>query len=363
MSHHFDTKLAKEAPRLNICGLYLFKGAADSTVMVLTTNADAGISSPDTLHPEGLYTVRFDLDGDAHEDVIFKFRFGEPRHNDSEEGTHFQAFQVLRAKDSQIAADAGEVLLEGEIGKARSSADIHASVGIVPELWAADAFAFFTMLNALFEQGRFDRNVFQHKVNLFKNRNAMAIVLEVPNLLIGEGNVHAWGTISLCGHAPEVQVSRWGFPLFTHLFLSNPSKVSLVEEYHAAVPSQDRELFEAAIATFAAELANRAGSTVNPEEHGRQVAERLCPSMLPYELGTEASFNPAVFNGRPLGEDAFDVMLTLAANRPISDGVAPDLSKIREEFPYYGKPYSKLEQAGLSPIQGRIGLQYGSRRA
>ena len=77
MSHHFDTKLAKEDPRLNICDLYLFKGMADSTVMVLTTNADA--SSPDTLHPKGLYAFRFDLVADGHEDVVFKFRFSEPQ--------------------------------------------------------------------------------------------------------------------------------------------------------------------------------------------------------------------------------------------------------------------------------------------
>jgi hypothetical protein len=33
MSHHFDTKLAKEDPSLNVCDLYLFQGAPDTTVM------------------------------------------------------------------------------------------------------------------------------------------------------------------------------------------------------------------------------------------------------------------------------------------------------------------------------------------
>jgi hypothetical protein len=27
MSHHFDTKLAKEDPSLNVCDFYLFQGA------------------------------------------------------------------------------------------------------------------------------------------------------------------------------------------------------------------------------------------------------------------------------------------------------------------------------------------------
>jgi hypothetical protein len=44
-----------------------------------------------------------------------------------------------------------------------------------------------------------------------------AIVLEIPINLIGLGDVRAWATVSLHGHAPEVQVSRWGLPLITHI--------------------------------------------------------------------------------------------------------------------------------------------------
>jgi hypothetical protein len=40
-------------------------------------NPDVGLSAPDTLHPEGLYAFRFDLNGDAREEVTFKFRSGD----------------------------------------------------------------------------------------------------------------------------------------------------------------------------------------------------------------------------------------------------------------------------------------------
>lgn len=60
MPPHFDTVQAKEDPRLNCCDFYLFPGKPGRTVMAMTSNADAGISSPDTFHPEGLYAVRFD---------------------------------------------------------------------------------------------------------------------------------------------------------------------------------------------------------------------------------------------------------------------------------------------------------------
>jgi hypothetical protein len=71
---------------------------------------------------------------------------------------------------------------------------------------------------------------------------------------------------------------------------------------------------------------------------------------LPYELGTAATFGVDDFNGRPLADDAMDVMLTLAANRSLADGVAPDQNRIRNEFPYYGDPYTKDEQVGVTPV-------------
>jgi hypothetical protein len=53
LSHHFDTKLAKEDPSLNLCDFYLFDGPSGKTVMAMTVNPDLGLSAPDTLHPGG----------------------------------------------------------------------------------------------------------------------------------------------------------------------------------------------------------------------------------------------------------------------------------------------------------------------
>jgi hypothetical protein len=96
-----------------------------------------------------------------------------------------------------------------------------------------------------------------------------------------------------------------------------------------------------------------AGSVINPEEYGKQMVSRLCPNTLPYELGTAAAFDLAQFNGRPLGDDVQDVMLTLATNKPLQDGVAPDRNRIRTEFPYFGEPYSKGEQKDVVPWHPR----------
>ena len=108
MSHHFDTRLAREDPSLNICDFYLFDGPRGKTVMAMTVNPDAGLSASDTLHPEGLYAFRFDLNGDAREEVTFKFRFGDPRHGDGGEHNHIQPFVVRKATgDDALRGDAG----------------------------------------------------------------------------------------------------------------------------------------------------------------------------------------------------------------------------------------------------------------
>lgn len=350
MSHHFDTKLAKEDPSLNVCDFYLFQGTPDTTVMAMTVNPDLGLSASDTLHIEGLYAFRFDLNDDAREEVVFKFRFNEPRHVNGDEHVHVQNFQVRKATGDEIGGDQGELLIEGETGKAHTESGIRVYVGIAPELFAADSAAMHDLQTAFFEEQKYDSDTFfRRRQNFFKDRNVTALVLEVPNHLIGKGTVHAWATVSLYGHAPEMQVSRWGLPLITHLFLNDPNNQEAKESFNKAVPSDDIASFSRHIAEFTQKMSTFAGSVVNSEEYGKKVASRLCPTTLPYELGTIAAFNLTRFNGRPLGDDVMDVMLTLATNRPLQDGVAPDRSRIRPAFPYFGEPYSKEEQKNIAP--------------
>jgi hypothetical protein len=350
MSHHFDTKLAKEDPSLNVCDLYLFQGAPGTTVMAMTVNPDVGLSAPDTLHVDGLYAFRFDLNRDAREDVVFKVRFDEPRHQSGDEHVHIQKFQVRRATGDEIGGDKGELLIEGETGKVHSNSKICAYIGAAPDMFAGDAFALHGFLNAFYKEQRYDGDVFQHRQNFFANRNVTAIVLEVPSDLIGKGPVHAWATASLYGHAPEMQLSRWGLPLITHLFLNDPNNQDVKDKFNRSAPSDDVGLFSGYISDFAQKMTTYAASVMNPDEYGKQIVARLCPTILPYELGTPAAFDLAGFNGRPLGDDVMDVMLTLASNKPLQDGAVPDRGRVRTEFPYFGEPYSKEEQKGVIPV-------------
>jgi Domain of unknown function (DUF4331) len=359
MSHHFDTKVAKDDSRLNVLDLYLFPGAiADTTAMILTTNPDAGIFAPLTLHPDGLYAFRFDTDGDACENVVFKFLFDEPHHVNGDETLHEQHFQVRHATGDHIRGAAGDLIAQGTVGNTvAAEGGVRAYVGRAAELWCADAFGFFTVVNALFAENRYAAEAFEHHNNLFAGRNNIATVLEVPNEMIGAGTVTAWATASLHGHAPEVQVYRWGLPLFTHLYLSDPATTALADRYHQTMPAEDA-VFADAVEHFIATFAKAAGNTADPQHYAKSLAPRLIPAVLPYRIGTPAEFTVTRFNGRPLDSDAFDVMLSLAANTTVADGVSPDVARIRPEFPYCGVPYDNIEQEGMRPLRELIGLSY-----
>ena len=116
------------------------------------------------------------------------------------------------------------------------------------------------------------------------------------------------------------------------------------------VGRRDNAGFSEQIGAFAEKMASYAGSLQDSSEYRKQILARLCPAMLPYELGTRAAFDQAGFNRRALTDDVMDVMLTLVSNRRLADGVMPDKERTRPEFQYVGEPYTKPEQAGVTPV-------------
>ena len=142
MSHHFDTALAREDPRLNILDFYLFRGRPGTTVMAMTVNPNAGTKAPDTFHEEGLYAFRFDVNDDAHEELTFKIRFGEVGHDEGEgpEGRHVQTLELRRGIGGDAAAGMeGEVIASGITGQiAAGDVGVRIFAGLAPDLFAAD---------------------------------------------------------------------------------------------------------------------------------------------------------------------------------------------------------------------------------
>lgn len=343
MSHHFDTATAREDPRLNILDFYLFRGQSGATVMAMTVNPNAGTkASPDAFHEEGLYGFRFDVNDDAHEEVTFKVRFGEVGNTAGEGpvGQRAQTLEVRRAtgRDASEGTD-GEVIASGTTGRiVAGDTGVRIFAGLAPDLFAANRAGSDAFREAL-AAGRFAADVFRDGKNYFQNRNVMAIVLEVPTRMVGDPatTVRGWVTVSLCGHAPEVQVSRWGLPLMTHFFITDPA---VKEEYNRSVPSADVPHFSQIVLEALTRVTQLAGSTSDPVAYAQRVAKRLFPTTLPYVLDTVASFDFAGFNGRALSDNVMNVMLSLQFDTPIDNGANVIRVNILDEFPYFGAPYA-----------------------
>ena len=263
------------------------------------------------------------------------------RHADGGEHRHVQTFAVRRATGADaLKGAAGELIISGNTGRVvKADQGCLAYAGLAPDLFASDGAGFGAFRKALWSENRFAPEAFQNRQNFFGGKNVTAIVLEVPSSLIGRGVVHAWATASLYGHAPEVQVSRWGLPMITHLLLSDPSLHDASENYNRAVPADEVALFSKPIRDFVEKVTALAHSAADPSAYATQLLARLCPSVLPYELDTPASFSFAAFNGRGLCDDVMDVILTLATNTALGDGVAPDMRLMRPDFPYFGEPH------------------------
>jgi len=224
----------------------------------------------------GIYPFRFDLNDDAREEVTFKIRFREVTHAVGDEHRHVQSFEVRQATgDLALRGEEGDLLVEGRTGQvAVTEPGIRTFAGLAPDLFAGDAAALGLFRNALYKEDKFALQAFQNRQDFFAGRNITVIVLAVPSQLIGRGQVRAWATVSLSGHAPEVQVSRWGLPLITNIFMPD---MDMREEYNRAVSADDVPRFSSQIGRIVEKVTRLAGSSTNPAEYAKQFIAQCLP--------------------------------------------------------------------------------------
>src|SRR4029077_4387255 len=111
MSNHF-TGLSLGPPlgdqRLDLCELYAFQSPADKnrTAIILNANPNA-----DALHPDAIYRLNIDTDGDYLTDIAFSYVFSKP-HNGK------QTVNVFVAKGSEsrsVEAVGTKIIADGEV--------------------------------------------------------------------------------------------------------------------------------------------------------------------------------------------------------------------------------------------------------
>src|ERR1700722_14258582 len=134
-----------------------------------------------------------------------------------------------------------------------------------------------------------------------------------------------------------MQVSRWGLPLITHIFITDEA---VKEDYNRSLPSGDVPHFSQIVADALQPFIQSAGSTDDPAAYAQRVVERLFPTTLPYVLDSAASFGFAGFNGRAMTDNVMNVMLSLQANTSVNQVTTIAKANILNEFPYFGAPHA-----------------------
>src|SRR5436190_22729169 len=128
MSKHF-TGLSLGPPlgdqRLDLCDLYAFQSPADEnrTVIILNANPNA-----DALHPDAIYRLNIDNDGDYLTDIAFSYVFSKPRNGRQT----VNVFIAKGAESRSSEAVGNKVISDGEV-----------SFGSNPNVMTAGSMKFF----------------------------------------------------------------------------------------------------------------------------------------------------------------------------------------------------------------------------
>jgi len=338
MSHHLDSPIARQDVRLDITDLYAFRGET-GTVFVINVCHSLGKPKVPGYHPEGMYEFKVDLNGDAIEEVTYRLTFDER----DEHGKQRYAVRRIRGAEAVDPHATGTVIAQGTTDEPVTTAS-----GV--RAWAGHAGDPFwiepTVLHAVghaFQDGTVVNlagwNPSQ-AMNLFAGQTVYAIVLELPDseLLADAGNkrrIGVWAVASLATDAGGWRsINRIGLPMIPPLFAQYNE--DLGNRLNAGRPADDFATWGETLSKKMAAVVAAYGTSEDPQGYGEKIAHRLFPNMLPYQVGTQASFGFTEWNGRSLTDNAPNVMFSIAANTPISLGIGKEsvTSKPSKVFPY-----------------------------
>src|SRR5271154_1313306 len=339
MSHHLDSPIARQDIRLDITDLYIFRGQTGTVFCINVCHSIFGPIPTPGYHPEGFYEFKLDLNNDAIEELTYRFTF-EPR---NASGQQKFTLRSIAGADATDPHKSGSVLAEGVTGTTTTTpsgirvwcAQAGDPFWIEPDVLHAVGHAFHdgTTINL----SGWDPS---RAKNLFAGHTVYSMVLEVPdNELLadaeGRHRIGVWAVAMLATDAGDWRsINRVGLPMIHPLFTQYNE--DLGNRLNAGSPSEDLATHGKTVAQAVAGVVAANGTAEDPRAYGEKVARRFCPNILPYSVGTPASFGFLEWNGRSLTDNAPDVMFSIAANAPVHLGIGKEsvTSKPTKTFPY-----------------------------
>jgi Domain of unknown function (DUF4331) len=323
MSNHYSAanlRFPGDDARLDFTDIYAFQAPGDAGKTILIINANpytAGISAmPPFLmrsefHPDGVYRINVDNDGDAHADVAFTFVFSEFRHG-------MQACTAYYATGSQARRPepAGDVLTSAApvcfdaAARPVQAGPCRLFTGVRSDPFFADADGAF--------HGTWTGQ------DAFANRNILTIALEVPNDMLGaDPLIGVWATVSVRRDGTLVQVDRGGHPTINPFV--NPNEVK--DNFNDRQPADD-------VANYLQPWSKLLEANGYPPDEATAAARIVLPDILRYDRARPAAYP----NGRALADDVFSARFAWLTNGKAGPGGLKPHDDLLAAFPYLGPP-------------------------
>ncbi len=336
MSHHLDTPLAAQNGQLYVDDLYVFSGA-DSTVFIMDVNSNiTGVHVKPGFHREARYEFKVHFDGADFETLTYRVTFGEA----SPDGRQAMKLHALTGGEARDDAATGELVLEGRTGDPAGAGGTQLWAGRIADSFYIDLSLLAKVNGAVKDRTAVDLSAWRPESakNNFAGTTVESIVLEVshqhPQLKPG-ARIGVWCATKL---ATDVggwrQINRGGYPMMWPIFWPDDSHFS--NPANTRHPSNDFDAEGQHIAEHVAAVVAASGTSDDPKGYGQTVARELFPDVLPYVVGTPATFGFATRNGRTLADNAPEVMLSLVAGAAVPSGLKPSVAKNQraDKFPH-----------------------------
>ena len=313
MSNHFSAanlKFPGDDARLDLTDLFVFQSPSHPGKTVLIMNANPFMTGSE-FHPDAVYQINVDNDGDAHADVAFSFLFSQPR-NGMQTGTAYYA----TPRQAGQPEPAGKVLEGTPVGFDAAAHPVQAGecrlfMGVRSDPFFADAEG---ALHGFQWTGQ----------DTFAGKNILSIALEAPNAMLGaDPLIGLWATISLRRDGKLIQMDRGGHPTINPFI--NPD--SAKDEYNLRQPADD-------VANYLEPWSKLLEEHGYPPDEAKAAALTVLPDILRYNRAQPASYP----NGRKLTDDVYSARFAWLTHGQItSDGLKPH-DDLLPEFPYLGRP-------------------------
>jgi hypothetical protein len=323
MSNHFSAdnlKFPGDDRRLDLTDVFVFESSRnpDNTVLIIDSNptsAPPPIPSPTTgpeFHPDAVYRINIDTNGDAKADVAFTFTF-----SGFENGTQTGMAWHATGSEAMQPEPAGEKLTSSLPlsfdGTARSVevGPIWLSAGLRSDPFFADVEG---ALHGLKWTGHDD----------FADNNVDSIALEVPSDMLGADPViGVWATVSLRRDGTLVQMDRGGNPTINPFINPDGEK----NRYNSRQPADD-------VANYLGPWSKILESGGYSPEDAKAAAMQVLPDILRYDRTKPATYP----NGRILTDDVFSTRFGWLTNGKVPPTGLKPHDDLQAQFPYLGPP-------------------------